>query len=81
MKKPITPNKDKSNHNIPGGVNRIPAKAANTGIMHSKLTMPRRPPVLSDSQPIKIVLKSPANSKIAVLSPPLSSEARLTSFR
>jgi hypothetical protein len=31
--------------------------------MHKKLTIPRRPPALSDNHPISSVLKIPANSK------------------
>src|ERR1039457_6708603 len=57
MKKPTTPNSVRSSHSIPGGVYRIAPNARNTGIMQSRLTMPRLPPALSESQPIRMVLK------------------------
>jgi len=77
----MSPNRVRSSQSIPGGVIRMPAKAASTGIMHSRLTIPRRPLSRSESQPISRVLKMPANSRIAVLWPPWASVARLTSFR
>ena len=67
MKNPTTANSVRSSQSSPGGVYRMPAKAAQTGSMQSRLTIPRRPPALSESHPISSVLTMPANSKMAVL--------------
>jgi hypothetical protein len=49
--------------------------------MQSMPIIPRRPFILSDSQPIRIVLKIAENSNAAVLTPPSPRLACLTSFR
>jgi hypothetical protein len=80
-RKPITPKSTMSTHSNSAGTKAMAAKANTSGIIAITLTRARRPPSLSDSQPIVSMPAAPENSMIVVLKPPAVSEAPLTSLR
>jgi hypothetical protein len=70
-----------SKFKFPAGFRYSPVKAKKIGIMHKRLTIPRRPLRRSDNQPIKSVDGMPANSITKIAIPPSCKVAPLISLK